>query len=352
MVLIATVIGPPMSAALGFALAAVAATSLLLARMSSRDAHVSVETRRLRVFKGEATATLVRLKWSGRRWVRAGTLSLEEVPGLESESRGLEPSLFELALRPVLAGRFEIRSVRLQVTDMAGLFVAQETLPVDLVVESLPLALLEPIRTAAPFPRAVGENPAGRGGLGQEFYAVGQYYPDLDTRDILWKRVARMEDESISVKVREANIRMSVRVGLAVGWTSPKQRAQRIDLVSEAVAQIGRLLLSLGTTLEVAYASSPEPQRARASNVAELVGVLMALSGTNSSVLQTAGLPECDLLLIDSDQLNGLAMRPSENPVPVVVVSENALPDAMPPSVSKFTGQEDLSALSMMVLCR
>ena len=64
-----------------------------------------------------------------------------------------------------------------------------------------------------------------------------------------------MEDEgSIPVRLREANIRMSVRIWVALSWASVKQRAERVDLVSEAVAQIGKLLLSVGTTIEVGFA--------------------------------------------------------------------------------------------------
>ena len=45
-------------------------------------------------------------------------------------------------------------------------------MPIDLAVESLPLALLYH-RTALASLLAVGENPAGRIGSGQELYAVG-----------------------------------------------------------------------------------------------------------------------------------------------------------------------------------
>jgi len=364
-VLVITIfVGPPMSAALGFALAALGSISLALLWFSSRNARVTAAPRRLRVFKGEGAATLLRLESGGRRWLRTGALSLDEVPGLECECRALEPSRPELVLKPVCAGRFELSVIRLDVTDIIGLFVRQEILSLDVVVESLPSSLLVPVRTALASPLAVGENPAGRSGSGQELYAVGQYGPDLETKDILWKRVARMEDESIPVRVREANVRMSVGIGVAISWTSARQRAERIDLVLEAVAQMGRLLLSWGTTLEVTFPLGPSFEKRRAANVVELVDLLMTVSGTSSSVQSTPGSARCDLLVVGPEQLDGLRSRHAASSLPVVVVLEKAqplvpslvpppaLPPVLPPGASAFTGTEDLSALSMLVLNR
>jgi uncharacterized protein (DUF58 family) len=195
---------------------------------------------------------------------------------------------------------------------------------------------------------AVGENPAGRSGSGQELYAVGQYDPNMDTKDILWRRVARMEDGSIPVRLREANIRMSVRIWVALSWGSVKQRAERIDLVSEAVAQIGKLLLSVGTTFEAAFALGPSLERRKASNEVQLVDLLMALSETSSSAQSLPVMTRYDLLILSPDQIDGLELRAISHPV--LVVSEKALVPALPPGVQTFTGSEDLSALSMLVL--
>jgi uncharacterized protein (DUF58 family) len=320
--------------------------------LSSRNARISAEPHRLRVFKGESAVALLRLDSGRRRWVRTGALSLGEFPGLTSECRVLDPMRFEMLLRPVCAGKFELRTVSLEVTDVTGLFVSQETLPIEVVVESLPLSLLEPKRVAATSLLAVGENPSGRRGSGQELYAVGPYRPDVDTKDILWRRVARMEDESIPVRVREANIRMSVRIGVALSWTSSKQRAERVDLVLEAVAQMGSLLLSLGTAVEVVFALGPSLERKTASNEVELVDSLMALSETSSSAQSTLGSANCDLLVLGPEQLDGLRSRVMGYSPPVVVVSEEVPASILPPGVAAFTGREDLSALSMLVLNR
>ncbi len=337
-----------MSAALGFSLAALAATSLSLVWFSSRDARVSVEPKRLRVFKGEIAVALLRLDSGRGRWLRTGALSLDEVPGLESECTVLDLSSFELTLRPVCAGRFNLPAIRFDVTDVLGLFVRHETLPIDLAVESLPLALLVPTRVGASSLLAVGENPAGRIGSGQELYAVGHYHPGIDTKDILWKRVAQVEDGSIPIRLREANIRMSVRIWVALSWASVKQRAERVDLVSEAVAQIGKLLLSVGTTIEVGFALGPSFERKRASNDVELVDLLMAMSETSSSAQSAPGLMRYDLLILGPDQMDGLKLSAISHPV--LVVSEKALIPVLPPGISTFTGLEDLSALSMLVL--
>ena len=80
---------------------------------------------------------------------------------------------------------------------------------------------------------------------------MSEYHPSLDTRDILWKRVARATDGTIHVRVREANIRKTVSIGIAVESHSDEERVRRMDLISEAIAQIGIKLLPLGTAVEV-----------------------------------------------------------------------------------------------------
>ena len=335
-------------AALGFSLAALAAASLSLMRLSSRGVRISIEPRRLRVFKSESAVALVRLESGGRRWMRTGALSLSEVPGMESQCRALDRASSELALKPVLAGRFRLPDIRLELADVLGLFSWQQTVPIDLVVESLPLALLAPRRAESISLLAVGENPAGRVGSGQELYAVGQYLPNTDARDILWRRVARMEDGSMPVKLREANIRMSVQIYLALGWNTAEQHAERVDLAMEAVAQIGALLLSVGTTLEVTFALGSSLETKRATNEVELVGALMALSETTPSGQLMPVLPAYNLLILGPDQVTGL--ETSGTPRPTLVVSDESNIPALPYGASAFTGQEDLSALSMRVL--
>src|SRR5208283_5217203 len=116
--------------------------------------------------------------------------------------------------------------------------------------------------------------------------------------------------------------------------------------------QIGRLLLSWGTTLEVIFPLGQSFERRKASNVVELVDMLLAVSGTSSTVQSTPGLNKCDLLVLGPDQLEGLRSRAAANSLPIVVVSERAPSLVLPPGVSTFTGSEDLSALSMLVLNR
>ena len=346
--LISGIAGPPMPAALGFSLAALAAISLSLMRLSSSGVRISVEPRKLRVFKSESAVALVRLDPGGRRWMRTGALSLSNVPGIESECRVLDRASFELALKPVLAGRFRLLDNRLELADVLGLFSWQQTVPIDMVVESLPLALLAPRRSESISLLAVGENPAGRVGSGQELYAVGQYLPNTDAKDILWRRVARMEDGSMPVKLREANIRMSVQIYLALGWNAAEQHAERIDLAMEAVAQIGTLLLSVGTTLEITFALGSSLETKRATNEVELVGTLMALSETTPTERLMSGLAAYNLLILGPDQVREL--ETSVTPRPTLVVSEKSDIPVLPPGASAFTGREDLSALSMQVL--
>jgi uncharacterized protein (DUF58 family) len=258
----------------------------------------------------------------------------------------------EFNVTPSYAGRFELVRTTLCSGDVLGLFSCQSEFPLDFIVESLPLSLVAPARVSDASPLAVGEEPAGGKGSGQELYGVAEYLPSTDTKDILWKRVARAEDDSVPVRVREANVKASVALGVSLRYSSQEERTRTVDLALEAIAQIGRTLIAMGTTVVMTYPVGESFANASASNLAELADALIDVS-TAGAVLEAAGDTafECDLLLASRDVIPRLE-RAGPKSTPVLVLTEEPLPTEPSNDVFSFCGREDLSGLAMLVLGR
>jgi hypothetical protein len=242
----------------------------------------------------------------------------------------------------------------LKATDQLGLFTKQRTLELDFVLESLPLALRRaPLRLQAS-PRSFGENPAGRSGSGQELYAVSEYELGLDPHDIMWRRVAGMTDETLPVRIREANVRKVVSIGIRVGSRNQEERARRDDLVAEAIAQMGVELLQIGTVLEITYSSPRGTGRATASNLGELADATELAWGSGQDVIPTPlPLPAAgsfDLVIVGPEEACGTGLDSLPRSRRLLVVSEQDRLPYTPQGASVFTGREDLSAMTSLVL--
>ena len=246
--------GPSIAAALAFSLAAMALASLVWFRLSSQSAVISTRIKKLRAFKQEAKTVPLEVRVNASRGMRLTLSSVGGFTGLESEFRRRDDGSGELILTSRYAGRSEGLTANFQATDPMGLFARQITVPLDLVYESLPLALKRPLTSITVYPMSYGDSPSGRKGPGLELYGVGRYQPGQDTRDIMWKKVAGMTDDTLPVREREADIRGSLSVMVAVEARSDEERARRNDLVAEAIAQLGSRSLSAGTRVEIARA--------------------------------------------------------------------------------------------------
>jgi hypothetical protein len=361
------VTGPPIAAALGLSLSVMAAASLALFWYRFRRAGVSTEVRRLRVFKRESGAFPIRVRPGSSRWVRLVSVSLEDRPGLDCEVRRLDGDGDpEMVLTPSLAGRSEGLVAKVRGTDPLGLFTMVRGTELGLVLESLPLALRTPARPLRVSLLSFGENPAGRPGAGQELYAVGEFQPGMDPRDIMWKRAAEATEETaLPVRVREINVRKVVSIGVLVGSGSEDERARRGDLVSEAIAQVGVQVIRIGTALEIVGCPPPSGvRRATASTVAELADVTSSTwvgGGAGTPIRTPSGSSSFDLLIVGPQEVGPGALPPFRL---LLVVSDegsdgaHSLPISPPSSsfrhlprgASVFTGKEDLSGLTSSVI--
>ncbi len=346
--------GPSITASFGLSLSMMAAVSLGLFWSKFRRAGVTTTIKKARTFKNESKTIPIQIGTGSSRWVRLTSASLEGRPGLSCEVNRLQTGTPELVFTPSLAGRTDGLTLRLQATDPLGLFTKQRTVNLDFVLESLPLALRRaPLRLQAS-PLSFGENPAGRSGAGQELYAVSNYEIGLDPRDIMWRRVAGMPDESIPVRIREANVRKVVSIGARVGSRTDDERARRGDLVAEAIAQMGVQLLLIGSVLEITHSTPLGSAMTAVSNLGELADATelawgLTREGPPSPIpLPTAG--SFDLFIVGPEEAGGAGLAALPRSRRLLVVSEQGRLPYLPRGASLYTGAEDLSAMTSLVL--
>jgi uncharacterized protein (DUF58 family) len=323
--------------------------SLFLLATNAQNVRGRAVPGTLRIFKHENASTEVRLDSGNLSWLRPTTVTLRDVNGFDTKIVRVGARSFEIKVTPRYAGTFVVTAASLGAHDALGAFVSERDIPLELRVECLPLALLSPDEPFLLSPITVGENPVGRKGTGQELYAVEEYHANADSKDILWKRVARAGDDSIPVRVRETNLRTHVTIDLELHWSSEDERTRRMDLALEAIARIGRVLLSAGTELEIVYPTQGSAGRSRARTRRELAELLIEVSCAPASNAVLRDIQDCDLLVICADAAAKPGARYS---TPTLIVSdEREIPD-LPADAFVFTGSEDLSTLTMLVLDR
>jgi uncharacterized protein (DUF58 family) len=345
------VIGPPLFIALGFFLAVIAVESLLLLA-SARVSSATIVPAKVRTFKHEkATATLqlgsVRSRLLGtRKFVVLTPYGLECAIGEFREGSG------DLTLVPSLAGRFEDLSLKLIDGDILGLFAKESVISLEgFVLESLPTSLRAPARPIMVSPISLGDIPAGRRGGGQELHAVEEYHPGLDAKDVIWRRVAQSPTEELTMRARESSIRQSVSIGLAIAWESDVSRAILFDLTAEALAQIGKALLELGTAVRISYVSQGRFSFIESTKLSELADATLAMSETDNGGLQTKrSISESDIIVSEIRNYLEKERLPRSGDEIVLLISETPMNAASRDRVFVFSGSEDLTAIVESVI--
>lgn len=348
MLLLTSIVGPSIAAALAFSLSLAAAFSLAAMYSRLRSSSVSVEPGYLRTFKGEKASVVLKLRSLGSGFARVAQLSLVPPFGVAGEVGAVKSSV-ELTLRPTYAGVFQDFMVSIQVADSLGVFEERQQVRLDLVLDSLPVSLLTRDMSVPLLPLVQGENPTGTRGAGQEMYSVEYYEPGSDAKDIMWKRVARSGEEALQVRTKEASVRSDVLIAVKLEAESNEQRVVRIDLVSEAIASVGRPLISLGVGVAIVYVHKQLTTSARASNLRELADATMSIwsgDARDSRIIEAAS--RADVAIVGPEGLQDpwLAGRT------VLVVGDPGRTSASPGSFFVFTGSEDLAPLADEVLGR
>lgn len=245
--------GETLFAALGLGMAFASLISLALLRgRAPKAVVVEVVEPRVRVIKGEEGSLTLRIPGLMDTWAgtEVGSVSFDGAVAASVVSKG--PDSVTVRVQPMKAGRFTKAAVRLELSDAAGLFsVGRSVRLAQVVLDSLPMSLLIPVRRAFVPPLVVGESPAGSAGRGQEFYGIETYTERSESKDILWKRAAKEPDRPLLARVREANNPESVTIDLVHGEIGDDERQDLIDLQCEALGALGRGLLLAGIRPEI-----------------------------------------------------------------------------------------------------
>jgi uncharacterized protein (DUF58 family) len=345
------VIGPPLFIALGFFLAVIAVESLVLL-VSARVSSAIIVPGKVRTFKHEmASATLqvgtVRSKLLGtRKFVVLTPYGLECAIG---EVRG---GSGDLTLVPSLAGRFDDLSLKLMDGDILGLFARESVVNLEgFVLESLPSSLRAPARPIVVSPISLGDIPAGRRGGGQEMHAVEEYHPGLDSKDVIWRRVAQSPTEELTMRARESSIRRSVSIGLAISWESEASRAVLFDLTAEALAQIGKALIELGTAVRFSYVSQGRFSFVESTRLSELADATLVISETDNGGLQTKqSVSESDIIVSEIRNYLEKKLLSGSRDELILLISETPKISASRDRIFVYSGSEDLTAVVESVI--
>lgn len=338
------VTGYTIFSALALGLAFAALISVVLLRLRMKPPRLSATAEPVKLVKGEAGR--IALSMSGLRdsWARLEVQSAEMKGPVDTSLEVRGESGLGLLLRPHTAGRFRGLRLNLRVEDALGLFYREACVEIGgVVVDSLPFSLVSPLRRLVVPPLVVGEAPAGTPGRGQEFYGVQEYTERVESKDILWNRVAKEPERPFLARVREANSPESVTtevVHYAVG-----SRWDLLDLQCEALGFLGRQLMLAGIRPEIV---APDGTRREAGTEEELAEAVMGASAPAEGEIGPGPRGGSDALVLVGDVGDEVLLRTARKPS-VIIGAKALVADRF---AVVFTGSEDLSGIVRMVLAR
>ncbi len=324
---------------------------MLVRRFAGRKERVEITPLHLRGFKGEEFYSTLELFTRNQRWISVEIPSVEAPLGVEVRTDAVSSTKVKLVFRPRFASGYRSLRVNLELRDILGLFARPiELLFSDFTIEALPAALLTNIPKPRPFLLALGERTAGSKGAGQEFYSIDDYQPFSETKDVLWKRVARNPDERLLIRIRESNIPKKVRIGvLEISDRSPIDRLHWIDLVSEGVGLLGRNLLAARCNLEILHTSANGAmEEVPISTLEELADSLIPLSVPHPSAKDLELLRilnEADIVVTGLREIEDMSLSLGVSRKPSLLIDEEASPILIGEQSLIFSGTEDIRKL-------
>ncbi|MDA4128608.1 MAG: hypothetical protein OK422_04040 [Thaumarchaeota archaeon] len=348
----ATLLAFRLAMALAFALVMIAAFSYLSFRLLPRKAEgVSVEPRRIAAFKLEKSRITLRLRIVGKSWLNLRILSVRMPQGVDCEIEFVDNQTSRVLARPRYAGRFSGFGVEIELSDPLGIFAETEEINVaEFAVEAFPLALLAPARRLMLPAITMGELPAGRRGTGQEVYSVEAYQPAMDTRDILWKRVAQMPDESLVAKAGESNVLKELKVGLIEVADRGAERPRWMDEVTESVAQLGKSLLEIGIQVVVLKPTSQGRLKTSAVDIGSLTRSVMEMwKGDPGTKGLEAVLGESDIIIAGTKEFDILALSKVIGSKPTLLIADGGPVRKSGGRTVVKSGPESIDKLLMLV---
>jgi uncharacterized protein (DUF58 family) len=340
-----------------FVLSLIALASFILVKKMTPDRQsLKISPKNVvRGLKGEELKASVELSSHDEKWCSVEISEVIAPPGVEVKQSRTSKHTLELSLIPRFAGTFRGLLIRTEVRDQVGLFARSLSVEVaDFEIESLPLSLLASVQKAMPFLLALGERTAGTRGSGQEFYSIDDYKPFGETKDILWKRVARMPDEKLVVKLRESNLPKVVKIGLVeFAERSREERLRWMDLCSEGVALLSKSLLGARCRVSLIHRSvTGAVGENTAENESELVDALSimgsAAPATSKMMIDSYStdiLNRSDIIVTGLKEMQESNFAGAVSRKPSLIIKEEASPTIVSEHSVIFTGEEDVRRL-------
>jgi hypothetical protein len=355
---------------LGISLVAMAVLSVVIFELAIKGGvRIEMEGGHVRTLKGEEYETFLTIRSSGTDWIGSIPTTFKIETGQLVKIEQVSEGKMRLLFLGRYAGRTEGVSVGISLTDPLRLMrKLDEVRHTDFVLDTLPLSLL-----ARAAPRKVtvfgfGEQPTGYPGPGQELYGLDEYQSTMDTKDIIWKRVAKSPDERLIARLREASVRDVVRVGvIQYSERTGEARSVWIDSLCEALGQAGREVFEIGSSITLQY-NSPrrygsddgEGERVtgmtqmRASDPTDLAEAVMSVSVASSSRAIESVVAESDFIVTGLKELEDEKMAAVIAEKPLLLISE---PTASPSAAFTersviWTGHENLFPLIRRMLER
>ena len=339
--------------ALGFAFSAICLFSLVaLVRLRKESLGITVDRSRARAFKGEQIPASISVGLS-KSWTLA-QLDLMTVPeGLEARITEDGPRRM-LTVKSNFAGVYKGVKVRVGVLDPLGIFERTEVHEIGMEFEFLPNYLLarpEPLRVSAAM---LGDFPAGRRGHGQEFYSAEVYTASGNSRDIMWKRQAKMPNDFLMVRVGEANIPEMMTVCFIEKQDAPmRHNANWMDLASEAIAHVGLPVVASGVTMRLIHVFGDRTTVTLAKDPESLAQALMWVWREDIEKEGTELEPEdADILIASQAETATPAIMGLFERKPSVLLGWDRRRVVLGTGVVFFTGREEVGWLVAKVLSR
>ncbi len=341
----------------------IAAFASLLVVRFARDSNIKVELKpnTQRLFKHDRFSVNSILHMTSPRWVSARFTSLQGSLGIETHTEVIGEKSIQISIEPLFAGRHKGIDITAEVSDPLDLFEKEIKVRYsDFTIDALPSSLLADIPKMRPSSLGAGEAFSRFSGASVELYSLDEYKPYGETKNILWKRVGRMPDEKLIVRVREANNPQTIKIGFinSMGRNKTEDTLKFMDLVCESIGFLGNNLLSMGCSVEIAEVSaeaSGSIATMKATNIDELAEILMEMWSEGNV---NAGQREILELVLKSDIVvtgyrevldRNLAMLVSKKPS-LLIKEGTPAPAYVSEKTMVYSGIEDLRRLVLKVV--
>ncbi len=353
---------------LGVSLVAMAVISVAIFEFVIKDGvRTTMESGHVVTQKGEEHDTVLSIESRGAGWI--GT-SFKIETGQQMATEPISEGKVRIRFLGKYAGRMEGVKVEISLSDPLHLLKRTDTVVHrEFVLDTLPQSLLASVMPVHRTIYGFGEAPTGFPGPGQELYGLDRYNPGMETKNIIWKRVAKSSDESLIASVRESSVRDVVRVGIVRFAERGDEREAWGDMLCEALGQIGKEAFEMGAGVQLVYFSppkgeapeerkkredevfSPEIVHAKSAEVMDLAEALMACSVALPSREVEAVVADSDIIVtglkeLEDDQLaKVLAERP------LLLIHEAAAPSSAFTEKSViWTGNQNLFSMVRKVV--